>query len=374
MTARRSRGFACIIQLRFVAFQGFHFAEGLSMRTALYYPHTKIQSEGLLKTALLLWDRLEFIVPSPNHKPHYTNKQVSEAIELIGVQRHPSEEEKRELHAQIEDFATRPLPPAFYYRPAHPDYREYAVYPEKLLPETWDLLQQAQLTSIPAKSARYPLQEAAGLSIMALLADCCAGETRARVTDRGIAYATVTNLLLQEKAPREADYDIVVPLTLKLVNTSDLSLKALLAFRKRESKSKGHEMRDLRHRYIQRIEGHIKGICSKKKLADRKDLERQFEEDMRDDLLHLRDELKIARQNVWASKDVIVTAVAGAAIATAWGLGLPLAVPAALTAAGAPVTIGGILRTKNDFATTRKSIMQKHPMAYMYELEQFAIH
>jgi hypothetical protein len=209
---------------------------------------------------------------------------------------------------------------------------------------------------------------------MSLLADCCAGKTRARVTDRGIAYATITNLLIQDEPPHGAEYDVVLPLTLNLVNTSDLPLHTLIEFRKREAKAKGHEARDLRHRYIQRVEQHIKTICSVDKSADRKEIERQFESDMQDDLGHLRDELKIAKQDAWFSKDVIVTVVTSVTVAATWSMGLPVAVPAALTATGVPVTLGGILGAKNKFATSRKAIMQKHPMAYMYELEQFVVH
>ena len=33
------------------------------MRSVLCYPHTKIRSEKLLKTSLLLWDKVSFIAP-----------------------------------------------------------------------------------------------------------------------------------------------------------------------------------------------------------------------------------------------------------------------------------------------------------------------
>ena len=41
------------------------------MLKALYYPHTEIQNPAVLKNALLLWDRIETIVPNhqwPQHK------------------------------------------------------------------------------------------------------------------------------------------------------------------------------------------------------------------------------------------------------------------------------------------------------------------
>jgi hypothetical protein len=101
------------------------------MRTALYFPHTEIRSQNLLKTSLLLWDKLEFIVPFPDYKPHYQNPSVAKAIELIGVQHCPSETEKQETHDLIEDFATGTLPDVFYYLPTQDNYE---IYPQKFLP------------------------------------------------------------------------------------------------------------------------------------------------------------------------------------------------------------------------------------------------
>ena len=106
-------------------------------------------------------------------------------MELIGRPRHPDEEEKHQVHTLIEDFATGPLPAAFFYRPNAPD--EYAIYPEKLLPDTWQMLHQLQLAKEPKGHGRHGLAEATGLSIMSLSAECCAGVTRARVTDRSLA-------------------------------------------------------------------------------------------------------------------------------------------------------------------------------------------
>jgi hypothetical protein len=47
------------------------------MRSALYYPHTSVDDEGIAKTALLLWDRLEFIVPWRGFLPDYENPVVA---------------------------------------------------------------------------------------------------------------------------------------------------------------------------------------------------------------------------------------------------------------------------------------------------------
>ena len=343
----------------------------LDMRSALYYPHTEIKGKNLLKTSLLLWDRLEFIVPYSDYEPEYQDKDVAEAIELFGVQHTPTGQEMKQAHNEIEDLATRQLPPAFYYRSA-PDgyYHDYEMYPQKLLPDTWRMLRELQLAGDLRANADYPLSEAAGLTIMSILADCCAGETRARITDRGLAYATVTNLLVDDKPPIEADYERVVPLTLSVIEASDLPLRTLIDFRKREEKSGGHAIRDLRHRYVDRIENHVKAVKAVKSASDARELELQFEVEMKDDLRHLRDELGMARTGALLSKDVVVTVVAGAGAFVAMTLGLHIDVPTAFTLTGAPVTIGGIFSARNKFSESRKSTMQKHPIAYLYELQR----
>ena len=84
------------------------------MRSALYYPHTELENVGLLKTALLLWDQLEFIVPDASYGFAYNHKLVAEAVEMIGVKHCPSDEEKKQAHECIEEFATGTLPEPFY--------------------------------------------------------------------------------------------------------------------------------------------------------------------------------------------------------------------------------------------------------------------
>lgn len=54
------------------------------MRSALYYPHTKIRHEGLLKTSLLLWDEIHVIVPWDGYRIDRSPALETEAFELIG--------------------------------------------------------------------------------------------------------------------------------------------------------------------------------------------------------------------------------------------------------------------------------------------------
>jgi hypothetical protein len=184
-----------------------------------------------------------------------------------------------------------------------------------------------------------------------------------------LAYATITNLLVGEASPGGADYELVVPLSLKAIRVSDIPLDQLIAFRKKDETSSGHDFRDMRHRYVDRVEAHVKAILALERVSDRQELERQFELAMADDLKQLQDELRRTGKEVIFSRDVIITAVAAISAVAVAAFGFHLDVPTAFTFAGAPVTVGGILAAQNKFASSRKSVMQKHPMAYLYELD-----
>jgi hypothetical protein len=167
------------------------------MRSALYYPHTEIRSESLMKSSLMLWDRVHVIVPFDHYEPHYDSPTSQKCFELIGKCHHPTQDEKRRAHDLVEDFATRRLPDSFSYISVQSPNEIYEVYPQKLLPETWDILQTAHLAGAPLENADYPTAGPTGLSLMSLLADCCAGDTLARITDRSAAYASLSGLLTE---------------------------------------------------------------------------------------------------------------------------------------------------------------------------------
>src|ERR1700730_13507294 len=111
------------------------------MRSALYYPHMALNSEAIIKTGLLLWDQLEFIVPDAGFRPRYNNKFIAQAMELIGLPHPPNQEEKQETHTRIEELLKRRLPWQLYYKRNRGARRHFEMHPAKLLPETWRLLQ-----------------------------------------------------------------------------------------------------------------------------------------------------------------------------------------------------------------------------------------
>ena len=142
------------------------------MRRAIYYPHTSVDNEMLVKSALLLWDKLECIVPWQGFNYPYQG-EMAQAMKLVGTERYPTDEEKKEAHNLLANIFTRPLPEIFHYDVnKRGNYEDYEVYPQKLLDETWDMLERLKAAGAPLRNLDRPLSEPAGLTIMSIIADC----------------------------------------------------------------------------------------------------------------------------------------------------------------------------------------------------------
>jgi hypothetical protein len=343
----------------------------MSIRSALYYPHTKIQSEALFKTALLLWDKLHIIAPSPRYIPNYSSRAQNEAFELIGRCHYPSDKEKQQTHELVEDFATRPLPDAFSYRAANGSTAIYEVYSDKLLPETWQVLHEAGLAGRRSGLRGYPTAESTGLSLMSLLADCCAGKSLARVTDRALAYASLAGLLTgvqDASVATEKARQALLPIAVTIADVQDLALEGWIAFRKREEgASDGHLVRQLRHRFVACIEAQAQTLAAAENSRDREELRRQFEQDMRDDYRALREALKLEAHQTLGTKELITAVVGGIATIGAVATHQLLPMPGVITATGAIVAVGGLIAGRGRFLSSRRKLLVEHPMAYLYE-------
>lgn len=349
------------------------------MLSALYYPHTSVQHEGIIKTALLLWDKLEYVVPHESYRPEYRNGLIAEAMNIVGAPRVPTEAEKRRAHAHIEELTQRQLPTQFYFNRERPNaYKHhYEVWPQKLLPKTWDLLRESQWAGELLGNSDYPMTEPAGLTVMSVLADCCAGTTRTRITDRDAAYATLSNILGSDSRSRLADRKPVdeqlVAITLSIIDAPSMSLGKLVEFRKREVGQGGHAIRDLRHRYLGGLEAYVNKLKSEDATeSDALEIKREFEQKMKDDLAHLREELGLAKRETLLSKEILVTTLAAFGTVAAWAYGHPIPLPGALTSGGAIATVGGALGAGNKYLTHRRTVLKNHPMAYLHELQKFA--
>jgi hypothetical protein len=309
------------------------------------------------------------MVPWQGFEPDYRDRDHARALELIGVHHVPSHEEKKHAHEIVEDFATRPLPEPFsYVSRGHRD--DWPVYSEKLLPDTWRLLRTTGLAGRRLPSSGVAVTEPTGLSLLSILADCCAGESFARITDRSAAYGVLAGLLAEKRGDRKrlGTVEALAAITLKVIDTKRVPLRKLIAFREREEKStSGHELRALRHRYLDRLSTQLSGLAGLTKESDRAELKRQFDQEMKDDLRQLRSELRLSAAEALASKELLAAVLAGAAAVAAPAFHFQL--PHVVSASGGAVSIGGLLALRTKFVKSRREVLKDHPMAYLYELK-----
>lgn len=342
------------------------------MRTALYFPHTEVRSKALVKSALLTWDKLEWIAPYREFRPDYDDVGIARAIELIGSGRAPTDAERDRAHELIAELVERGVPDVFRYVPSSGKRNDdYELWPQKLARRTWHLLAERGLIGGFLDNMDYPASQAAGLSLMAVLADVMAGKTRARITDRALAYATLSNAAVDGEASSPVQ-DHMVPLSFSTVGVDRIPLNVLIDIREREEREPGGGLRDLRRDFLAALEAHVARIASVAiGSRDRIELDRMFLDDMDRDFRELKRELGFSRREAWLTKDVTTLVLAGGTLLAA-AAGAALHLPEVLTGAGAAATVGGVLTAGNKLARARYETLRKHPMAYLYEVDRLA--
>lgn len=338
------------------------------MRTGLYFPNVEVKSESIVRTALLMWDQLEFIVPWVGFDTQYRTPLIARAMELVGQPRTPTQKEQKEVHKQIIELLADGVPETFRYKQrAAPEPDDYGMWTPKLAPETWQFLVEEGLCG-PSGDYDHALRKSAGLSLMSILADVLAGETRSRITDLEIAYATIANAVKRPAEKPSAHY--VVPLTFKAVSVEEIPLERLIHFREKEAKEQSKDRQTLRHAYVAAVERHAANIARYAPgTPDRLEIDRIFVTDMERDFADLKRELGYSRRDAWLSKEFVTLAIAGAATVGAALAPPPFALPALIGGpTGAVSLVAGVAAAHNKFSKTRYEIMRKHPTAYLYQL------
>lgn len=332
------------------------------MYSALYYPNIQIEGHDLLKTALLLWDRLEFITPFPDWSQHAEDGSTQEALELIARPHVPNQEEQRLAHQGILELATSQLPKDFLLEQSDPNTR-YRIYPQKFLPESWDALRETKLAEpYRGRFDEWAMSSSVGLAMMSILAEACAGAELRTVTDEVPAFRvlakSVAGLHGGTFGAVGDDVERLVTISLRIIDPSRISLERLVDFRKREQATAGASIRLLRHNYLEKIDSFVARLASlRDHEGSRQEIERQFEQMMRDDLDHLTEALKVKRTDAVLSKEV------GVAVVAAVGMSLPpLTVPAAL------LSIGALVQKARNYRAERKAALEKHAMAWLLEM------
>ncbi len=335
----------------------------MSAATALYYPHTVIRQEGMLKSALLLWDTLEYISPFLEFRPEQSghfNSQWCEACELAVRPLVPLVEQKKAAHDAILELATNSELPSWFLFDPEKISDSYFIYAQKLLPDTWQALQELGLAGLDrvGRHADYTVTPQFGLTIMAILADCCAGTQRDPVTDRVEAYSSLQRWIALTKGSdgsrARRDFPRLVSLSVPQLDPNAFALDDLIRLRRREAAQGGHFLRELRRRYRNYIDRYVTDIATAARSAqDVNELERVFQQEMADDVSALRDELHLAKDRVIFSKEMVATVILAAGVMVE-----PL-FASVLSAA----SLGKVLV---DYEASKNKALSDHATGYLY--------
>ena len=343
------------------------------MLTAVYYPHTRIRDMSLLKNALLLWDRVEYIVPFQKWEHETLNKKAyDEAIELIAEPHLPTDDEKAQLHGRVEALVKRGVPDWFFLRPAQGFHgpERYKMYTDKMAQETVDLLIHHGMARVMKNHLNYAeFMPATGLIVMSLLADVCAGKSKQKITDRPDAYRWLAMCDTEEmggeyKIGKETvqlrdDIERLVSVSIKVLDTDDIPISKLIAMRKREAKSAGSDYRAFRLKYLTKIDEFVRRLREPDvRESDVKEIEREFQKGLDGYISNLNTELGLALTKLIFSKEVAVAVLAAVGTLTAPILGL--------VGASTSIGIGALVKDVVDYRAARRKALRENPMSWLY--------
>lgn len=341
---------------------------------ALYYPHMSIRSEGFLKNAMLLWDEVSFICPQAV-LPRHLEGDAQKALDQIAKPLNPSRDEKRQVHDAVVELVNSDLPKWFLQtRGELKNY--YYIDPQKFFSETWEELYRknlirettiyssdpplpgtARVKETPARQRRaYQTTRTFGHLLMSMIAEVCAGQARQLVTEEIVSYTALDKYMKLiggadlDKRPTK-EYDRLVTLSLQTLNLSQVDIAALA--RVRASEDKKPELRKMRHSYVSKLEGYVTRLSTEAKGArDVEEIERQFKQEVKDDVGLLREELKDGAKKFFFSKEfgAAVVAIPGTALLT------PFAAFGAVP----------LVRPYSDFKVARNKTLAGHSMSWLY--------
>lgn len=343
------------------------------MRSAIHYPDIQIKSTATMRSALLLWDKLHVIVPYEGFRPNYQNANMRNAWNVIGKTMCPDDHQKAASRRAIEEMLEQKLDEDFFWRrrtmEAGGDMDDLPydeMWPQKLSHQSWARLQRSRVVRMLA-GGNYEMSAVAGQTIMAEVADACAGDVFARTTDRFLSYG-----LVAERAEETAAQMAVIPMTLSMIDASSIAFERLIDFREREQReAAGHHYTQMRHRYADAISAHVEQTMAVESRNQLDELRRQFAADMERDLADLKEALNFNKKDLILSTAVVSTAVAAGSYLAQNGLE-PLTI-AAMTAPALAASIervAGLFRVGAGYSAKQRKIMAEHPMAYMYALSK----
>jgi hypothetical protein len=353
--------------------------EEASMLKALYYPHTDIANPTILKNSLLLWDNVETIVPYAGWTPPPARspKLFRDALDIVVRPRVPTDTEREKAHKALVGMTESGFLTSLIQKtPGHWRRKNYLIYPEKFSEETWRMLRHGGMAEWVRAERDYGVPAAVGFLMMSILADVCAGTQIRKVTDRTDAYnwlaemhaqvlgsQYVTGLDPSQVAPA---HDRLVSLSLEVLDGRQIPLQKLVELRNREARRGGSDYSAMRRRYLQALESHLERVGKEAKSeADVRELNRQFKEDLKQDVADLKAELGIASSKALFSKEVALSVLilAGSLVAPAAGL-------TALASQVGGVGIIPLIKAAVDYRAARRDALRKHTMSWLFTGKQ----
>jgi len=327
------------------------------MHSALYYPFTDPKKESFLKTSLFLWDSVDFIVPYAEFQPYGNTRDSEEALELIGKNYVPTEEDKRKVHEELKDICNGPLPNKLNFELENPE-EAYQFYPQKLLHETWEMLADSKLAEVVSNTGEIyhastgPLF---GYYMMSILAVCCAQGSKRLVTDENDPYRTLANILIDSDSKiqnkQENWHERLITLSLDGPDFSKVSLKKLIDIRKKEDKL----LQDLRREFLKAVDQTAADICIH---ANNPNIVRElcdgFIDAVEKDLKELKRALGRSGASMLLSKEFGFSVLAATSAVTLEPI------------SGTIGTVGGLTKGLMDYQDRRRKILREHPSSWLF--------
>ena len=340
----------------------------LAMQNALYFPHIHVRTERLMKSALLLWDQVEFITPYENYSISYhelgynaeDRKELEHAHRLIQVEHVPSDKEKDVAHERILALATTPNLPEWFLR-NEGQGSGFVIHFEKLFHRTWQDLERLGIAAIDRYDGDGILPRPFGRATMTILAQCCAGNDTQLVTDSAVATEDVRQTIeIEERKRNELQFEAEEKYfssigALNIVDVDKFTLSQMIAFRERELREKAPYQRVFRQNYWAKLDQAAQQYAAAKNDAERKRVRKKFQADLAGEFEFLKEELGLNTAEALFSVDT-------AALVT---LGAMTGVPGVIAAAVAGAR--GLLSKFTNWQSKRNAAMQKRAAAsYMY--------
>jgi hypothetical protein len=192
------------------------------------------------------------------------------------------------------------------------------------------------------------------------------------VTDRNDAYGWlaemhakalgsryVTGLDTSQVAPA---HDRLVALSIEVLDGRQIPLRKLVDLRKRELRGGGAGYSAMRRRYLNALDSHLDRIGKEAKSeSDVRELNRQFKEDLKQDVADLKAELGVVSSKALLSKEVALSALilAGTLIS-------PIAGLTTLAAQVGGVGIIPLMKAAVEYRASRRDVLRKHTMSWLF--------